>query len=208
MFRTPNLPSSLDFCLVSKMKAVVLDGSRTENGTLNLPDIIAAGVERYGYDVEIISLRDEKIGSCTGCFGCWLRTPGMCLIDDDGRKVAGEIIRSNLAVFVTPVTFGGYSSELKKAVDRVACPSLLPFLVNIGGEVHHPGRYERSPTLVAFGVLPRPDTQGEGLFKALVGRNAINMHTHGYSAMVYSTDSLEAIRSRVDSLLDEAGVPH
>jgi len=188
------------------MKAVVLDGSRTEDGTLNLPEMIGAAVERCGYVVEIIPLRDEKIGSCTGCFGCWLRTPGMCLIDDDGRKVAGKIIRSNLTVFVTPVTFGGYSSELKKAVDRMACPSLLPFLVNMGGEVHHPGRYERPPTLVAFGVLPRPDPQSEELFQALVVRNTINMHTNGYSAMVYSTDSLETIRSRVDSLLDEAGV--
>jgi multimeric flavodoxin WrbA len=130
----------------------------------------------------------------------------MCVIDDDGRKVAKKIIQSDLLVFLTPVTFGGYSSELKKAVDRMVCPSLLPFFIRIGGEVHHPSRYEKTPILVVLGVLPSQEPESEELFETLVARNAINMHTHGHSGIVYSTDAFALIQKKVDSLLDQAGV--
>jgi multimeric flavodoxin WrbA len=189
------------------MKAVILDGSRTEDDTLGLlSDVIAAEVERYGYDVESIVLRDEKIGSCMGCFGCWLRTPGICLIDDDGRKVVEKVIPCDLLVYLTPVTFGGYSSELKKAVDRIGCPSLLPFLTKIGDEIHHPARYEKTHILLAFGVLSVPELESERLFATLVARNAINMHTHALSTIVYRSDTFDVIQNKVDSVLDRAGV--
>jgi multimeric flavodoxin WrbA len=189
------------------MRAVILNGSKTEDDTLDLlSDIIVALVERSGYEVDNITLRDQKIASCTGCFGCWLRTPGTCVIDDDGRKVAEKAIRSNLLVYLTPVTFGGYSSELKKAVDRIACSKLLPFLTKIGGEVHHPSRYEKTPTLVVLGVLPSRERESEELFETLVARNAINMHTRAHSGIAYSTDTFDVIQKKVDSLLDRAGV--
>ena len=116
-----------------KMRAVVLNGARTEDApeddTVNLlSEVITSELQRSGFEVDNIVLREKRIASCTGCFGCWLRTPGKCLIDDDGRKVAEKAIQSNLLVYLTPVTFGGYSSELKKALDRMACSNLLPFL--------------------------------------------------------------------------------
>jgi multimeric flavodoxin WrbA len=189
------------------MKAVILDGSRTEDDTLELlSDVIVGEVERCGYTVDKILLREEKIGSCTGCFCCWVRTPGICIIDDDGQKVAEKVIRSNLVVYLTPVTFGGYSSELKKALDRIGCPSLLPFLTNVQGEIHHPARYEMTHILVAFGVLSAPELESERLFETLVARNAINMHTHGHSGIVYSTDTFDVIQRKVDSVLGGAGV--
>jgi multimeric flavodoxin WrbA len=189
------------------VRAVILNGSRTEDETLDLAsDLIVAAVERSGFEVDNIVLRDQKIGSCAGCFGCWLKTPGICVIDDDGRRVAEKAIQSNLLVYLTPVTFGGYSSELKKAVDRMACPKLLPFLIRIGGEVHHPSRYEKIPTLVVLGVLPSQELESEELFETLVARNAINMHTHAHSGILYSTDSFDVIQKKVDSLLAQAGV--
>jgi multimeric flavodoxin WrbA len=189
------------------MRAVILNGSRTEDDTLDLlSDMIATEAERSGYEVDNMVLRDMKIGSCIGCFGCWLRTPGICVIDDDGRKVAEKTMGSNLLVYLTQVTFGGYSSELKRAVDRTACPSLLPFLVKFGGEVHHPNRYEKTPTLVVLGVLPSQEQESEELFETLVARNEINKHTHAYSGIVYATDTFGVIQKKVGSVLGRAGV--
>jgi len=51
-------------------------------------------------------LSNRTLGSCTGCFQCWLKTPGLCVIDDDGRLLAGKFIQSDLVVLLTPVTFG------------------------------------------------------------------------------------------------------
>jgi len=44
-------------------------------------------------------------------------------------------------VFFTPVTFGGYSSVLKRALDHII-PTLVPFLVAEGDDTRHPLRYD------------------------------------------------------------------
>jgi len=193
------------------MIAVVLNGARTEDspeaGTVNLlSEVITSELERSGIEVESIVLREKRIASCTGCFGCWLRTPGECLIDDDGRRVAEKAIQCNLLVYLTPVTFGGYSSELKKALDRMACSNLLPFLKKMDGEVHHPARYENHPTILALGVLPCQDVESEAIFESLVKRNSINHHAHAYSAIAHSTDTLDMVQKNVESILAQAGV--
>jgi hypothetical protein len=99
-----------------------------------------------------------------------------------------------------------YSSELKKAMDRFPCPVLLPFFVNIYGEVHHAKRYEKYPTLVAIGVLPNPDEESESTFTTLVGRNSINLHTTAISSIVYSADKPDVIKEKVISTLSKVGV--
>jgi len=127
-------------------------------------------------EVECYCLREIDISPCLGCFGCWVKTPGVCVIDDTARGIAERVIGSNLLVYLTPITFGGYSSQLKKALDRTI-PLILPLFKRIRGEVHHVPRYNRFPALVAFGVLPWVEPDSEDLFEALVHRNAINMHT-------------------------------
>ena len=96
-----------------------------------------------------------EIRPCIGCFGCWVQTPGECLIDDAARQIAPAIIGSDLVIYLTPVTFGGYSSELKKALDRCIC-LILPFFTKIDGEMHHKPRYDRYPGCSGWACCPRP----------------------------------------------------
>ena len=65
--------------------------------------------------------------------------------------ISKKVAKADLKVFLTPIVFGGYSSELKKAVDR-QLGVLLPFCNKIQGEVHffkpiwtqrQPRRYRR-----------------------------------------------------------------
>jgi multimeric flavodoxin WrbA len=51
-------------------------------------------------------------------FGCWVKAPGECVIDDGARSAAKKLVPSDLAVFLSPIVFGGYSYELKKVLDR------------------------------------------------------------------------------------------
>jgi multimeric flavodoxin WrbA len=142
------------------MKALVLNGSRTEKETINsVSDYIVDSLRKNSAEVEVMVLRDEKIASCLGCFGCWLKTPGECIIKDAGSELPRKVIQSDLVFLLTPVTFGMYSSELKKALDRFPCPVLLPFFKKIDGEIHHAPRYDKYPTLVAIGVLPNSDKE-------------------------------------------------
>lgn len=120
-------------------------------------------------------LRDERLAFCQGCFECWTKTPGVCRADDAGRTIAQATIGSHLAVWLTPVTFGGYSSQLKKAVDRLI-GLISPFFALIDGETHHEPRYERYPAMLVLGHLPEFDPEQARVFVHLAHRNAINLH--------------------------------
>jgi len=179
------------------MKATIL------NGALPGDDFVdAAGAALHdalratGWDVTFWTLRDEKIAYCLGCFECWIKTPGVCRtpaprlrlgagagVDDAGRDVAASLIGGDLTIYLTAVTFGGYSSALKQAVDRAIC-LVSPFFTRIDGEVHHQPRYDRYPALLGVGVLPAPHPAQEQIFHTLVGRNALNLHASQHSSAV------------------------
>lgn len=186
------------------IRTTILNGALPEDGfTDRLQGILASELAERGHRVQAWTLRDEKIAYCIGCFECWTRYPGLCRIDDTGREVTASIINSDLTVYLSPVTFGGYSSELKKALDRSIC-LILPFFLRVNGEVHHRPRYEKYPRLLGLGVLPAPDRDQEDLFRALLNRNAINLHAPANAAgFVYRRMGLGEVREGLDRLLRE-----
>ena len=190
------------------MRALVLDGSRegdalTPVAVLGMTSALAGRADF----VELVKPRELAIAPCAGCFGCWTRTPGECVIKDDARDVVGSYVRSDLVVYVTPVTFGGYSSQLKKLLDRILLSVLDPRFTVVDGEVHHRLRYRRYPKTVGFGTLPSPDPEAERLFARLVARNGINVHQQfDVGILTGVTDPVSARRS-AGRLLDRAGVP-
>ncbi len=109
------------------MKALLLNGEKNaENSLENFSKIIIEGLKNNNYVVDTMVLHEKKIADCIGCFGCWVKTPGICIIDDYAREVARAFINSDLVVYLTPVVFGGYSYQLKKVLDRMI-PLISPF---------------------------------------------------------------------------------
>lgn len=161
------------------MKVTVLNGALAGDSLLAaIDERIRHDLREHGAEVEHFVLADMDIAYCLGDFKCWTRTPGLCAIEDANRAVARAVAQSDLLLFLTPVTFGGYSSALKKAIDHLI-QIASPFFVKLQGETHHKARYERYPALFALGVLPSRDEEPERIFTELVGRNALNMHTTG-----------------------------
>ncbi len=182
-------------------QALILDGA-TESGpeTRSAGDTAADLLGRDGWSVDRIALAEVDIAPCLGCFGCWIKTPGVCVIDDAGRDVARRIMHCDLLIFLTPLTFGGYSSELKKAIDRFI-PNISPFFRRVGGEVHHVKRYARYPRVLGIGIRRRGpvDPDEEELFETVVRRNAINFAAPSDGACVVSaTDDEEATRRAIE----------
>jgi multimeric flavodoxin WrbA len=154
------------------MKTLILDGSRANDPqAVN----IANALHSHLPDAETITLREQKIGNCAGDFFCWVRNPGVCNTDDDNRVIAARIVQSDLVIYLTPVTFGGYSSELKRMVDH-QIQNISPFFANVKGEIHHQPRYRCYPNVLTIGWLDEPNPQAEAIFRHLVHRNAINMY--------------------------------
>lgn len=154
------------------MKTLILDGSHA-----NDPQVvrIRKSLAKRIPEAETIVLREQKIGNCAGDFFCWVRNPGMCNTNDENRLIAAKIIQSDLVIYLTPVTFGGYSSELKRMVDH-QIQNILPFFTSIKGEIHHQKRYSRYPISLTIGWMDEPDARADATFRHLVNRNAINMY--------------------------------
>ena len=158
------------------MKAIILNGSLKGDKTMEMVNKLAEELlAENGWKVESILLNEKKIGECIGCFGCWVRTPGVCVLDDYGRDLVENIINSDAVIWLTPVVYGGYSSELKRAMDRII-PLLLPFFKKVKGEVHHRERYERYPKVIVMGMMQDEDNEMKVIFNSLVKRNSLNWY--------------------------------
>jgi multimeric flavodoxin WrbA len=184
------------------MNALILNGAHPGDAELDrVEEAVRRELVATGLRARSLVLHRTPIAYCQGCFECWTKTPGVCKTNDAGREVAAAFIASHLVVFLTPVTFGGYSSELKKALDRII-GLVTPFFVRIDGESHHRARYERYPALLALGVLPEPQADDERIFHTLVQRNAINMHAPWHaSRVVYRGDAEPATHAAIRPIL-------
>ncbi len=186
------------------MKAIILNGS-SENDAPGerIRTALTAELRSSGWEVNHILLRDEKIGNCAGDFFCWIRNPGICNVADANRTIAADIINSDLMVYLTPVTFGGYSSQLKKMVDH-QIQNVEPFFAKVAGETHHQKRYPRYPDFLAVGWMEQADPQEEIIFRYLAHRNAINFHARrAVTGIVLAGQPDEAIRLAAQGWLDD-----
>ena len=188
--------------------ALLLDGRADDEETLAFAhDALVDGLAAGGWAVDDWTLRDDKIAWCSGCFGCWVKTPGVCVHGDAGRDVAARAARADLLVYLTPVTFGGYSSQLKKALDHLI-PLKLPDLKKTAADTRHPARYERVHDLLVIGTVPDGPAgarQAE-TFRRLVERNCLNLRPARVATGVITCGTGDwEVRVAVAALLDQMG---
>jgi multimeric flavodoxin WrbA len=173
------------------MKAILLDGSIENDRTgERVRAALIAEFQLQGWEVEHFALCEQKIGNCAGDFFCWIRTPGVCNVNDDNRLIAEAMVASDLLVYLTPITFGGYSATLKRMVDH-QIQNVSPFFAMIDGETHHLKRYKKNPDLLAVGWMAAPDAPSETIFRHLVQRNAINFHAQTHVSGVVLPGQLD-----------------
>jgi multimeric flavodoxin WrbA len=187
------------------LDVVVLNGARAKDKKADdVTDILQASLASA--NVSSYRLRDFKVADCVGCFGCWVKTPGQCVIDDPAREIAAKLAQTDLLVIVSPIVFGGYSYEFKKVLDR-QIPTLLPFMKKYKGELHHPLRYDKTHNMAAIGVLPQPNPKSEAIFKTLVYRNSLNWQAPKQAtAIIYDSDGQATVESKISGLLTDLEV--
>jgi multimeric flavodoxin WrbA len=185
------------------MKTLILDGSHPNDPLAEqIRAALTAALHARGWTSETIVLRQQKIGNCAGDFFCWTRNPGVCNVDDDNRTIAQAIVNSDLLVYLTPVTFGGYASPLKRMVDH-QIQNISPFFASVAGETHHQPRYRHYPDFLAVGWMDAPDPQAEAVFRRLVRRNAINMYAKtSVCAVVTAGSAPQALLAQAESWLE------
>jgi NAD(P)H-dependent FMN reductase len=185
------------------VKALILNGANVLQEMAGAADAaLASHLSAQGYEVGRHDLTALEIPECKGDFGCWTVTPGVCVQAGPHRDVARDLIQSDLVVWLTPVTFGGYSSALKRQLDHCV-PLISPRFATVDGETHHEPRYERFPSVLAVGICERPDPAAARVFERLVRRNVLNMYAPHFASPILTRDELPALAAGVRRWLDE-----
>lgn len=142
-----------------------------------------------GHDTEFINLSELKIANCMGCFACWTKTPGKCVIRDDAVKVYPKIAASNRVLYISRVKYGSYDTIMKTMLER-AIPVQQAFIRLLQGETHHVQRavVPKQATIIGYGDISEEEKK---IFTQLIGRNAKNMCFQDYRVIFSQETMLE-----------------
>lgn len=158
------------------MHVLILNGAA--HGDLELRAFVDRehnALERRGLEVLRHDLADEALAYCRGCFECWVKTPGLCRTYDGANDISSQFIQSSVVLMISPIAFGGYGPELKKALDR-NIGLMSPYFQKVAGETQHRQRYARYPALVGVGFQAKRDAEETAVFRALFARHALHFN--------------------------------
>ena len=105
-------------------------------------------IENNEEEVKIIS-DENKIKNCTGCFCCWIKNPGRCILKDGYENLAKLYSKAEKIIIISKCCYGTYSPFVKNVLDR-SIPYLLPFFKLKNNEMHHTIRYKNKLSLEVY----------------------------------------------------------
>ena len=99
--------------------------------------------------LRIIKFGDQSIKSCIGCWNCWLKTPGRCVMVDQMTEIYPDYINSDTIILLMDTAQGFINHRAKAFFDRTI-PHYNPYIEIVDGECHHVARYKRYPDMVFY----------------------------------------------------------
>lgn len=156
------------------MDITILNGSPQQNALdLYLNKLIAL-LEQNGQRVTHLVLREIKLRPCTGCFKCWVKTPGHCILKDESDLLDHTIIHADFVLWASPLVMGFPTALFKTALDK-HLPLIHPYMEMVQGEIHHVARYPHYPRI---GMLlekePATDENDLRIVTDIFTRTALN----------------------------------
>lgn len=117
---------------------------------------------------------DGSIHQCIGCFGCWIKTPGTCVIKDKYQDMGEMFSKSDEIIIISKCFYGGYSPSVKNILDRSVSHS-HPYFETRNGEMHHKRRYDHEIMLKVWFYGDDITSNERQTAEKLVKANSINL---------------------------------
>ena len=117
--------------------------------------------------------KSSEIHTCVGCFGCWVKTPGKCVIKDGYEDVGAQLSKCDELVLVSRCTYGVTSPFVKNISDR-AISYVHPYFETRNGELHHKRRYDNVIKVTAYFYGEDITEAEKETARRFVAANAVN----------------------------------
>ena len=128
------------------MNILLINGSPKgkRSNTYRLSREFVEGVSEAADSVcEELTVSDMDIRPCLGCFSCWSKTEGECVVKDDMKTVLDKLLWADIVIWSFGLYYFNVPGKLKTLIDR-QLPLALPFMVSESETGSHPSRYDMS----------------------------------------------------------------
>lgn len=129
--------------------------------------------------LKIIKFTDQSINSCIGCWNCWLKTPGKCVMKDQMTESYPDYINSDIVILLMDTAQGFINHQAKAFLDR-SIPHYIPYIKLVDGECHHVVRYNKYPDLVFYFDNTGLTNQEEQVIEDYLSRTAYQFKSQVY----------------------------
>jgi multimeric flavodoxin WrbA len=127
-----------------------------------------------------------KMQPCVGCYGCWIKTPGVCVIPDGYHTIGQLLAQTDELVIISKCVYGSYSPFIRNVWDR-SISYALPFFTRINGETHHKKRYTNRIQLTVHFYGEDITSAEKEAAEQLVQANSVSYMTGTVKTHFYST---------------------
>ena len=150
------------------------------------------GLNSLSEDENIIVNGNGENHYCIGCFACWLKTPGKCVIKDEYQEMGIKLSKVDELLIISKATFGSYSSAVKNVLDR-SIAYVLPYFTVRNGEMHHGERYHKNLKVSAVFYGEMTEAEKETAVNLVVA-NAVNLNGAVEEIIFFdSADTIEEV---------------
>lgn len=126
------------------------------------------------------------IMNCIGCFGCWIKTPGECIIKDGYHTTGFDMSRCDELIMISECLYGGFSSFVKKVQDR-GISYVRPDFRIINKGMRHKQRYFNKIKISAYFYGENISDEEKTTAREIVEANAKNFYADVKSVLFFNS---------------------
>jgi len=162
----------------------------------NKNSTVYSGINQlYQEEVRVFDFQDQEIIPCIGCWDCWLKTPGNCLMADRMSESYSDFVNSDTVIILLDTAQGFINHRGKAFIDRTI-PHYHPYIKLVKAESQHLSRYEKLPEMVFYFEREGLTEEEAERIEDYLYRTAYQFQTKGYRIEDLESPSLKPLEQR------------
>lgn len=149
----------------------------------------------YDEPLEVVKLGDKSITACIGCWSCWLKTPGRCVMKDQMAEFYPKYVNSDTVIILMDTAQGFINYQAKAFFDRTI-PHYNPYIELVDGECHHVARYKNYPDIVFYYDTEGLTNEEEQVIEDYLYRTAYHFQSKAYRIVKDGSLQLRPLETR------------